>query len=227
MEKNRYIFLDQLRGIAIVLMITFHFCFDLNYFLFIQIDFIHNPFWIFFQRLIVFIFLTCVGISLAVVHQKKIKFQKALIRFAILVGWSVALSATTYFIFPRNGIYFGVIHCIALSSLVAFLFLRIPMIAGGVGVTLLILDLFFGIGLPWIKLSHTALDYCPFFPWFGAVLFGIFLHRVNFHTLNINVLSTSWLVYLGKHSLAIYFIHQPVLFGFIGTAWWLKSNYPL
>lgn len=224
--KNRYIFLDQLRGIAIVLMIIFHFSYDLNYFRFVEIDFFKDKLWFYFPRLITFIFLTCVGISIAVVHQKKPKWKKLLRRFLILAGWASVFSAVTYYFFPSRWIYFGILHCIALSSVVAVFFLKIPVIAGLVGITALALDMFFGIGLPWIDLPHPALDYIPFFPWFGAVLFGLFLHRIDFHTLKTDIFPISPLAYLGKHSLLIYLIHQPILFGFTGAAWWLKNNWP-
>ena len=206
------------------MMVIFHFSFDLNYFGFIEIDFFKDKFWLSFQQLIVFTFLACVGMSLAVAHQKKIQWKKVVIRFAILAGWALVISGVTYFLFASYWIYFGILHCIALSSLIGVLFIRLPVVAGFVGIALLILDFFWGIRLPWIKLSRTTLDYIPLFPWFGALLFGIFLHHIHFHTLKIEMLAIFPFAYLGKHALFIYLLHQPVLFGGTGLIWWLKSN---
>ncbi|MCK5884818.1 MAG: DUF1624 domain-containing protein [Bacteriovoracaceae bacterium] len=224
--KNRYIFLDQLRGISIVLMVIFHFAYDLNYFNFVEIDFFKDKFWFYFPRLITFMFLTCVGISIAIVHRKKLKWRKAIKRFLILASWGLIISGLTYLAFPSRWIYFGILHCIALSSVAAIIFIKVPVIAGLVGLSAVILDIFFGIGLPWIDLPRPALDYIPFFPWFGAVLFGLFLHRIDFHTLKTDILPISPLAYLGKHSLLIYLIHQPLLFGLVGGAFYLKNNWP-
>ena len=44
-QTQRYIMIDSLRGIAVLLMIIFHFGFDLNGFRFVRIDFSANPFW--------------------------------------------------------------------------------------------------------------------------------------------------------------------------------------
>ncbi|MHB8745447.1 MAG: heparan-alpha-glucosaminide N-acetyltransferase domain-containing protein, partial [Gammaproteobacteria bacterium] len=38
--------MDVLRGVAIVLMIAYHFCFDLNYYRVLSIDFNNAPFWL-------------------------------------------------------------------------------------------------------------------------------------------------------------------------------------
>jgi len=39
--SGRYFYIDVLRGIAIVMMIAFHFTYDLNYFHFVDVDFYH------------------------------------------------------------------------------------------------------------------------------------------------------------------------------------------
>ena len=42
---NRYDLIDSLRGVAIVWMTVFHFCFDLTYFHYLRQDFYNDPFW--------------------------------------------------------------------------------------------------------------------------------------------------------------------------------------
>ena len=65
---SRYAIIDQIRGVAIVLMVFFHLFFDLKMFGAVSINFSKDPFWYFIPRLIVFLFLIAVGLSLALVH---------------------------------------------------------------------------------------------------------------------------------------------------------------
>ena len=55
---------DALRGGAIVLMVAYHFCFDLRYYRVISADFEHDPFWLGFRALIVTSFMLLVGMGL-------------------------------------------------------------------------------------------------------------------------------------------------------------------
>ena len=45
MTKPRYLILDHIRGLAVVLMVFFHFSYDLNVFGFIKVDMFNDPFW--------------------------------------------------------------------------------------------------------------------------------------------------------------------------------------
>lgn len=222
-KENRSIFLDQLRGFAIVLMVIFHFSYDLNYFRFVEIDFFKDPFWYYFPRLITFLFLVCVGMSLTLTHQKKVKWAKVIKRFALLSFWAMLFTVATFFIFPDRFIYFGILHCIALSSLAGIFFLRIPLIALIIGLPMIILGVFFNLNLPWFNLPHPSVDYIPFFPWFGAVLIGIYLAKIGVTKWQTKFSLIAPLEYIGKYSLRIYILHQPILFAVSYAAWWLKK----
>ena len=63
---SRFDRLDALRGVAIVWMAAFHFCFDLNYFGFIHQNFYLDPFWTVQRACIVTLFMTCVGAGQAI-----------------------------------------------------------------------------------------------------------------------------------------------------------------
>ena len=60
--------------------------------------------------------------------------------------------------------------------------------------------------------KHTV-DLVSFIPWFGVVLIGIFIAHYRLIGLRIkeSPISAS-LSFLGRHSLIIYLIHQPLLF---------------
>jgi uncharacterized membrane protein len=60
-------------------------------------------------------------------------------------------------------------------------------------------------------------DLVTIFPWFAIVLIGIFIVAMGCHLsphLKANFISNK-IAFLGRHSLIIYMIHQPILFGAI------------
>ena len=99
---NRYIMLDVLRGFAVLLMIVFHGAYDLNWFYFIDIDILENPFWFWLPRFIVFLFLICVGMGLSIVHKNGIKWRLAIKRLLKIGGWAFVITVVTYILFPKN-----------------------------------------------------------------------------------------------------------------------------
>jgi uncharacterized membrane protein len=121
-QIERYIMIDFLRGFAVLLMIIFHFAFDLNGFQFVKIDFLTNPFWYTFPRCIVFVFLLCVGMGLALVHKNGIKWGLVRKRLYKICGWAFVISIVTYLLFPKSFVFFGILHYIAATS-VAWVFL--------------------------------------------------------------------------------------------------------
>ena len=66
--RPRFDRIDALRGVAIVWMTVFHFCFDLNYFGWIRQNFLYDPFWTTQRTCIVSLFLFCAGLGQAVAH---------------------------------------------------------------------------------------------------------------------------------------------------------------
>ena len=69
------------------------------------------------------------------------------------------------------------------------------------------------------------LDYFPLLPWFGVALLGVFISQNLYPggTRRFNL--PAWagqsgikqLVWLGRHSLAIYLIHQPILMAILNV----------
>lgn len=198
-------------------MIFFHFSFDLNLLGFIHIDIIHQPFWYFLPRLIVFLFFFAVGMSLTLAHQKQVRWKSFFKRFFKLVFFAALISAVTYFIFPENWIYFGTLHSIAIVSLMSLPFLKYPKTALVIALALFIPSIVWDKNLPWFELSHSSFDYISPFPWVGASLLGIFsvskkLHKINCYQ-ELRIVKS--LNFLGFHSLLIYLIHQPILLGLL------------
>jgi uncharacterized membrane protein len=217
--NSRSLLIDTLRGFTIILMIFFHFSFDLTNFGFLRIDIVHAPFWYALPRIIVFLFLFAVGMSLSLAHKEKIHWHPFWKRFLKILFFALIISVVTYFLFPENWIYFGTLHAIALISLMTLPFLKYPKIALIIALILFIPSIFLDKNLPWFSLAHESWDYIAPFPWVGASLLGVFAVRYGLHQFALpeNRLVKS-LNYLGKHSLFIYLVHQPILFGSVYLA---------
>ena len=224
---QRFVLIDLWRGTAVLLMIVFHVAFDLNGFRFVSIDFSRNLFWYSLPRFVVFLFLTCVGLCLAMVHKAKIDWPSVGKRFFKIGGWALVVTVITYIFFPKNFVYFGILHCIAVASAVGVLFVHRPKLSLFLGLTLVVSDLIFDPKV--IPLSRwlgvTPMDYIPFYPWFGVVLFGIYLESTDFHKIPVKMdWLTRPLAAMGRHSLKIYLLHRPIIFGMIFLLYKMKNT---
>ena len=225
-NRQRFVTIDIVRGLGVLLMIIFHLAFDLNGFRFVTIDFLENPFWYALPRFIVFLFFICVGMSLALVHKEKIKWYLVRKRFYKIGGWALLITAVTYILFPGKFIFFGVLHCIAVTSVVGVLFVNRPGLSLLLCLVLVISDLVFEPKL--LPLSDwfgvTPMDYVRFYPWIGIVLLGIYLESVNFHKIPVRM---GWfdrpLAAMGRHSFKIYILHRPIIFGAIFFLYKMKN----
>ena len=213
---DRFIFIDTIRGFAVILMVFFHLFFDLNLFQIVTIDVLENPFWFWLPRLIVSFFLICVGIGLALVHKNGIQWKHVWKRLLKIGGCALLVTCITLLLFPDQFIFFGVLHCIAVSSVLGLLFVKYPK-SSLLGFFVVIFS--YMIMKPSMEpvlnwFGTRPLDFIPIYPWFGVVLLGIFLESVHLHEISIRqIRAVRWMSYLGRHSLIIYLIHQPILFG--------------
>lgn len=227
-----------MRGIAIILMVVFHFFFDLEYFSVFSVG-IHSITWQLLARISAGIFLFLVGLCLTISYaraQRKLRgfklFKKYLERGVKLFALGMLITVATFVFTPREFIVFGVLHFIGVSVLLALPFVNRPYAAlSGIAVILFFWYLFSGTAfrslyLIWLGLppeGFATLDYFPLVPWFGLVLFGIFAGnllypnaRRRFHMPELTRYRVfAILSFLGRHSLLIYLLHQPVLIGII------------
>ena len=231
----RYIQLDFIRGIAILLMIAFHISFDLNNFHFINIDIYNRDGleWFYFRMIIVTLFMLSVGISLALVNENGIDYKKVQKRFITLFIASILITIATIITFPNSWIYFGVLHFVAFASVLSLVFIKyewIALIFGTVIITLFNLDIINMIWVyhffqPFLHLPQYTEDLVPFTPWFGVVLVGIFIGKKRLFLFPLSENSiTQKIAFLGKHSLMIYLVHQPIFFGTIAGFDFLLHN---
>lgn len=218
-EKKRYDIIDIYRGFAVFLMIIFHFTYDLAIFKYVALTFKkhQDPFWWFLPRIIVFLFMLSMGMSLYLVHYPQVKWKPFGKRLLKLLFFAIIISVTTYYLFPKRWIYFGTLHSIAVCSILAIPLLRANKYFNLVlGLGLFSHAIITGKSIPFWMLPHASMDYIPPFPWLGAVAIGIFLVKHELHTFDIpQNFITRILKYLGKYSLRIYLLHQPILYGLV------------
>jgi uncharacterized membrane protein len=228
-DKVRFDEIDGLRGFAIAQMVVYHLCYDLNHFGWTNFPIGLSLNWKIWQVSIISTFLLLTGISLVLRDSFKPSWRDFWRRWVQIVASALAVSLGSYLIFPESYIFFGILHFISLALVLGRLMLRFGAYNLIFGFLVIVLGLnlshplFNAVGTSWIGLvtkEPFTQDFVPIFPWFGVVLIGCGLGNVwrsqNFKkpkwieqkSLSIPRLLT----WMGKHSLAIYLIHQPILF---------------
>ena len=236
--RSRFDRLDALRGVAIVWMAIFHFCYDLNYFGFIRQDMLQDPKWTLQRAGIVTLFLLCAGAGQEIASHQGQPLARFWRRWAQIAGCALLVSAASWLMFPRTWISFGVLHGIALMLIVVRFTAswgawRFAL--GAIAITLprLVQHPFFDSrATDWIGLvTHLPVteDYVPVLPWLGVMWWG--------------AATTAWLLrnrksvlagplprplaglaFLGRWSLTFYMTHQLVLMGGVAAAAWLLGR---
>jgi len=221
--------IDALRGTAICMMIVYHAAFDLNWFHIISADFNHDGFWLSFRDLIVSSFLLLVGVSLVLASRAGISPRQFWRRIALVGTCAMLVTLGSYVTFGKTFITFGILHCIVVSSILGWPLVRFPRAALVVGIVVIVGGVAIGLplfDLPWLNwvglMTHKPAteDYVPLLPWFGVVLVGIsigwwLLKRHMRDLRQMSRASPKWLTWLGRHSLLVYMIHQPIMVGLL------------
>jgi len=228
-SPGRIASIDVLRAIALIAMIAYHFSFDLRYFGVISPDLEHGPLWLVARTLILSSFLLLAGVSLVLADANKVSGARFWRHVGTIAGCAVVVSAASYLMFPRTFIWFGVLHAIAVTLVLARPLVHFPRAAFLIGCVVIATGVAFShpvfnqFALGWIgflTVKPYAEDYVPLFPWAGVVLCGIAvghaLVRNRFAVLANFAAPPRWIAWLGRHTLAVYMLHQPIL---IGALW--------
>lgn len=215
--------LDALRGLALLLMVLYHAAFDLRFFYGWPLDVLHGG-WLILARVSAILFLLIAGVCFALSWEHtspQRRLCKALRRFAVLALAAALVSAATWLIAPQDFVQFGILHLFAFATLLLPLFAPLKFWNALLGLLVLILSLYklptthyrlidILIGYP--PPFFSSLDYFPLAPWFGVLLIGTSLgHILPIKYLMLNSSISPFLHFSGRHSLAIYLIHQPIL----------------
>ncbi len=230
--------IDFIRGIAIILMICFHFIYDLNHFSIIQYKLWKGPFAI-ASSISASLFIIIVGISLTISYQKKkTKMTLPDIRTQFikrglkLFSLGLIITIVSWVIIPERFVIFGVLHCIGICIILSIPFLSRLKLNLALGSIMIIIGLslrLISFGFTWLipfgflPDQYFTIDYFPLLPWFGVVLIGISLgnffypqgqRKYRLLERTTNKIHQN-ICFIGRHSLPIYFIHQPLLIGFV------------
>lgn len=233
---SRYWEIDALRGVAIVMMVTYHLVYDLALLGYYQANVQVGP-WRIFARITASLFILLVGTSLTLSHTRISQrasgwnlYSKYFWRGLKLIGWGMVITVVTWIYMGRVVVIFGILHMIGTAVILAYPFLslrRANLVLGAMAIALGTYLSRLPVTQPWLLLlglrptTLFQLDYFPLLPWFGVTLLGLFIgHRLYPDGMRRFKLPAAGgrrpgvkeLVWLGERSLLIYLIHQPLLF---------------
>ncbi|WP_249344563.1 heparan-alpha-glucosaminide N-acetyltransferase [Marinomonas sp. CT5] len=225
-STKRSVFLDVYRGSAVLLMMIFHFCWDLRTFGFMEYS-IYDPFWVYFRSLILTLFLSAVGWSTYTSLTKMKGNTSFWRRDSKLFISAASISLATYLAAPNQWIYFGILHFIFVASLITRPFAKWPISSALTGAAIITLyhstnwlhfPNAFSTITDYVPLPQRTLDIVFPFPWIGVVLIGPLLGYLNWHKCPMpSFLLIEVLAFMGRFALPIYLLHQLVLFALVAA----------
>lgn len=193
---KRFPEIDILKGIAVILMVIFHF-FYIFYLVGKPLVNMDSIVLLIIATISHYLFILLFGVNLSISYQnnkdnKKKYFKKQLKRFGIFTFLSIVITLITYFAFPTKFVIFGIFHFFALSTLVSQLFIMNKM------TTLLGMGLFLSayiyitnntsllytkcLATPlfcfitgFANINYSSIDHFNFIPFFSIVLAGMFI----------------------------------------------------
>lgn len=232
--KERYNFIDNIRGLALINMIAFHIIYDLVYIFGENYSLYPSIFSVIWQTLIAITFIITSGISYNFGKKNSRKF-------IILFIFAAILSVFTGFFMKDEFIAFGIIHFLAFGTLFLLIFDNLlkhihPYIGIPLNLILFISTMFISKGyinliidkifLPqsiydlnflfWLGFpgdNFFSADYYPVIPWIFILLTGYFIGQLILRKkVKMKKKSYNPISFLGRHSLIIYMIHQPIIY---------------
>jgi uncharacterized membrane protein len=226
---------DFARGAALIGMAMYHLTWDMADFQLVTPTLPFSPPMRLFSHVVASAFLALVGISLALAHPQKLNLPAFWRRLGIVGGAAALVTAASFVFAPGETIWFGILHCIAAASLVALPFIETPatasLVAGAAAIAIPFFvqtSLFNPPALLWLGLG-TALpntvDWRPLLPWAGVVFLGLAIGRTP-PVMKSLISPARWrpksplsraICFGGRHSLAVYLVHQPILIGLVAA----------
>ena len=226
--KKRIWELDVFRGICILGVIAVHCVYDMVE-LYALVNWDYPVIFTFIRDWGGVLFLLLSGTSITLGHHH---IRRGLVVF----GCSMLITLVTFVMSRLNMlnsafiIRFGVLQCLGSCMLLWSIFRRLPKWAlAAIGLALVIVGLYFStlrvetnwlypIGL--ITPAFSSGDYFPLLPHFGFFLIGAAAGRIFyaqkktlFPWVNEKSILLRPLILLGRHSLWVYLLHQPILNG--------------
>ena len=233
--KPRILALDFSRGFLVIIMMIYHFFWDLGYFGYIDHSSVVSGLGLLLAQFIGASFIFLSGLSVSILFtSNSFNILVFLFKLLKLSGISLLISVVTWYMNPESFIYFGILHLLSLCYLVSYLIYQL----GNRFLIYLIsvaICLFWFSGLTfnlsslwaWIGVNKEIIpsnDFYPFIPWsffflFGFVSSNYVLRSIekfkigsldeNYEKLTLELRAIAW---AGRKSLLIYIFHQPLFF---------------
>jgi uncharacterized membrane protein len=244
--QERFAELDLVRGLAVLMMVLYHFLFDITFFGIYPVD-VTTGFWKIFAMVTASLFLLLVGISFTIsaskaeaTMERRNFFMKYLKRGVSILLIAALITVVTWWYLGEGYIIFGILHLIGFSIIIAPFFFRRKLVSLYGGIFVIIVGILLqAVRGPFILLplgiypaAFYSVDYTPIFPWFGIVLIGIYLGGLlypggkrgytvpeRFNYSQLPAVPGKVLAFLGRHSLVIYILHQPVIILLLHPPW--------
>ena len=169
-----------------------------------------------------------------------VKYSK---RLTILIASALLISLVTYRVNSDTFIFFGILHLLAACSIFSLIIYRLPvLVLLMLGALLLFFpdyfhsstfynDNFFSSNyLSWTGLYNGktgSVDFYAFMPWSAAFVFGLAISKIfvkpkrssslsplSFKEEKVNF-ALSNILWIGRNSLLVYLIHQPIVIALI------------
>lgn len=218
---GRYALLDELRGLDLVSMMLYHACWDMMFLFGIWMDWYAGMPGRLWQQTICWVFILLSGFCAP--------FGRHMLRRGVTVFAAGALvTAVTLVFMPGGRVIFGVLTFLGTAMLLTGVLeplLKKVMPAVGLGGWKLMLPqslyanyftAFFGFYPDWF---YSA-DYFGLLPWLFLFWAGYYLHKAvgrrRMEPLRRPVCPA--LGWMGRHSLLLYLLHQPVIYGVLSAA---------
>ena len=207
-SSSRYALLDELRGLDLISMMLYHGMWDAVYLFGVVVPWYSAGQGRLWQQSICWVFILLSGFCLPLGHHP-------LKRGAAVFGAGALVTAVTLLFMPENVVWFGVLTLLGsamlLTGLVQKWLQKIPPTVG-LAVSLILfaltdhtMDGYWGLGP-----LRCALPQGLFLFWAGYYL-HLLVGRKRMEPLRRSVCPP--LGWLGRHSLVLYLLHQPVIFG--------------
>lgn len=219
---QRVAWIDRARGAALLAMILYHFCFDLRLLGLVDWPVGTHLLWRACAIAIAASFIALSGLSLQLAASRGLDARSFLRRLAKLAVAALLVTLGSWIAMPHP-ITFGILHAIATFSVLALPFLRAPTwLVLATALAVFLLPLVYGseaFSAPWlypVGLDPTPIpsfDYEPIFPWMAPMLTG--LAAAGLLRPRPGMPATDLLARMGRHSLVVYLLHQPVLMGIL------------